>query len=332
MRLSVAWLPLYWAVSGLAVCGLMVSSAASAHNASPFLLPDHFDLDSDSVTLQSAITVEKFFIPSRAFDSRFDIVAPDGQRSTLPAAVKFQRFSMVEIATPQQGTYQVTATSSTASSSTGNGVNASSGNDYALIDGRWLRIRPAKKAPDAGKAVPTEGLKSGVTSATSAKTSDTPKTNPDKPNPDKPRAIALADVPADAQRHRTNITQVAQTYVSKGAPSALNNTMPTGLWLKPLKHPNDLFAGDTLDVVALQDGKPLANLEIDVFLGAGPLQRDAKREQPSVSTDANGKASIRVEQAGVYLLATQYPPANADLSVKPPAQVTQYGLTLEVAP
>ncbi len=46
-----------------------------AHTASPFLLPDAFDSKADSISLQSGITVEKFFSPSRNFKTNYQVTS-----------------------------------------------------------------------------------------------------------------------------------------------------------------------------------------------------------------------------------------------------------------
>lgn len=294
-----------------AVFSLLMGLAIAplAHTASPFLLPDQFDIDSDTITLQSGITNDKFFVPSRHFATDFLITNPKHQASTAVAAANFKRFSMVEIAIPDTGTYRIQTQNS-----------ATTTTDYALIDGRWLRIRPAKKTPDSPKM-------------TAAKPDDSKapaKTEPAKVEP--PRSIVLADVPATAERRSSTIQQRADTYVSKGVPTALLHQPESGFVVRPITHPNEVFAGDDLELLVLNDGQPVADLTLDVLLGANAFDRDAKREQPSVKTDANGKVKIHLERTGVYLIATRYPAMNRDLTVAPPSHVTQYGLTLEVAP
>lgn len=296
----------------------MWSGVAVAHSASPFLLPEMFDIDSDSITLQSAITVEKFFVPSRAFDSSFLVTMPDGSQTELPAAFKFQRFSMLELPTSQKGTYSI-RTSNTATSN----------NDYALIDGRWLRIRPARiNKPETAKS---DTIKAETSKAAPSNEIGNQTGKMSEKTAEKPRSVLLADVPADAERRSTRVLNVAETYVSKGAPSS-TKTQLSGLQLQTSAHPNELFRGETIEVTALYDGKPIPDLEIDVYLGASAQQKDAQREQPSVRTNAEGKAQITPSQAGLYLLATQYPTTGTDLTLPPPEQITLYGLTLEVSP
>jgi hypothetical protein len=280
---------------------------AWAHTASPYLLPDQFDIKSDSVTVQSAITVEKFFVPSRNFATQFTLTTPDGKTSNIKPDATLKRFSLLEIDTNQDGTYRINSQQANADRSESR---------YALIDGNWLRIRTPR--PDRA---PTEKKPESAEKNDKA-------TDPKQP----PRFIAEDQVPKNAKTMSSYTTQRADTYISKGAPTPLAKPTGKGLELQLLTHPNEAYAGDTFRLVALYDGKPVPNLELDVFKGASGYERDADREHPAVTTDAKGQAAIPFAKAGLYLITTRYPEDNADKTQLPASQVDVYGLTLEVTP
>src|SRR5690606_34374129 len=119
-----------------------------------------------------------------------------------------------------------------------------------------------------------------------------------------------------------------EVFVTSGAPtrSVLEPT-GQGLELKPLTHPNDLFAGEPAEFVFLLDGKPAAGVEISVIPG-GNRYRDELGEIKA-STDAAGKVSITWPQAGMYWLTAEYTTREG---VRKPASERRasYSATLEV--
>ena len=289
----------------------LIPAIAGAHTASPFLLPDQFDIKSDSVTVQSAITVEKFFVPSRNYASQFNLTTPDGKTSHIKPAADLKRFSLLDIDTTQDGTYRISSQQANADRSESR---------YALIDGHWLRIRTPR--PDRASTDPKTDQKP-VRAEKQQKAAE-----PKQP----PRFIAEDQVPKNAKTMISYSQQRADTYISKGAPTPLAKPSGKGLELQLITHPNDTYAGDPFRLVALYDGQPIPNLELDVFKGASSYERDANREHPTVTTDAKGQAAISFEQAGLYLITTRYPEDNPDNTQLPASQVEVYGLTLEVAP
>ena len=55
-----------------------------AHSMSPFLLPGVFDTKAaQSISFQSAITVEKFFVAGNNFKTSYVITEPDGQQKKI---------------------------------------------------------------------------------------------------------------------------------------------------------------------------------------------------------------------------------------------------------
>ena len=80
----------------------------------------------------------------------------------------------------------------------------------------------------------------------------------------------------------------------------------------------------------LLDGKPVPNLEVDVFKGADSYHPNAKREQPHVKTNTKGEVEVNLQEAGIYLITPTYPGAGNDNTKPPVAQTHTYSVTVEV--
>ena len=275
-----------------------------AHTASPFLLPDAFDSKADSISLQSGITVEKFFSPSRNFKTNYQVTSPDGKSENFKAAAELKKFNIAEVDLTIDGTYRLRTQEATGTPT-----------QYALIDGRWLRVR----APRPANANPMP-----------------PKANPEQKAPEQaatnqpPRFVTEDKIPADAKKMQTINNYIAETFVTKGKPSPIPQISNKGFELKFATHPNELYVGESLKAQILMDGKAVPNLEVDVFKGASGYQPNAKREQPHVKTNANGELEVKFTEAGIYLITTAYPEANTDNTKQPVAAAYTYSVTVEV--
>lgn len=88
-----------------------------------------------------------------------------------------------------------------------------------------------------------------------------------------------------------------ETFVTKGKPSKI---APTGkgmeLFVEP--HPNDLYAGETTQFTLLMDGKPAANLDIEIATDGSRYRDDA--EDLKAKTDDKGRFSFKWPRAGLY--------------------------------
>ncbi|MCC4600464.1 DUF4198 domain-containing protein [Xanthomonas melonis] len=109
---------------------------------------------------------------------------------------------------------------------------------------------------------------------------------------------------------------LAQTYLSVGKPDrtalAASNR---GLELIPVTHPNDLYVGETLDFTVQYDGAPLANQNVEI--SEAVWTSDRKPKLVSVTTDAAGRARLKLDQAGTWLALTRHrTPAPADAPVR----------------
>lgn len=289
----------------LGLCGSM--SNAMAHTLSAYLMPETFDLKNPTVTVQSALTVEKFYEPSRVFKASYQLTDPSGQSTTPVTRAEFKRYSVLELELPAEGTYRLRAVGTEPQTS-----------EYAQVDGQWLRIRAAR--PDA--ATPPQTARSERAPAAA-----------EAPKPAGPRRmLAAEDVPAHAPRTTSALIQQAELYVSRGAPGKLPAPIGKGFELVPLTVPNDVYVDSGFEFRLQQDGQVLPGVAVEVFRGSDGLDPQAQRSSQTVTTDAQGKAKVSFEQPGVYLLTLRYPQAPADNRVQPVANNVQYSLSLQVAP
>lgn len=113
-------------------------------------------------------------------------------------------------------------------------------------------------------------------------------------------AEMAAGIPASAANLEVEqLQRRVETFVSVGAPSAV---LPAGkgLELVPLRHPNDLYAGETAKFRFLLDGKPAKDLDVEVIAG-GTRYRDGA-DALALRTDANGEVTVRWPAAGLFWL------------------------------
>jgi hypothetical protein len=166
---------------------------------------------------------------------------------------------------------------------------------WAKVDGVWRPVRPAG-APAAASA--TEG------------------------------PISENNVPAGAEIMTTQGFLKADTYVSRGAPSA-GALKPDGkgFELVPLTHPNEVFAGDAFKFRLQNDGKPLAGVGFHVARGGDTYAET--RFSFDGKTGPDGRAQVTLAQPGAYVLEVNYP-ARAEGAPQPIPRSVAYSLTFEV--
>ena len=140
-----------------------------------------------------------------------------------------------------------------------------------------------------------------------------------------------AQVPQDAAELSVNqgVSRV-ETFVTNGNPSdTALKPVGEGLEMQPITHPNDLFAGEEAKFRLLVDGKPAANIEIEVVRGE-TRYRNAQ-DEIKLKTDANGEFSVTWPEAGMYWLEA----GTADNKTSLPQakeRSLSYVATLEVLP
>jgi len=119
-----------------------------------------------------------------------------------------------------------------------------------------------------------------------------------------------------------------ETYVTVGSPTKIT-TVGRGLEAVASSHPNDLVAGEPLTLQFLVDGKPTAGVEVEVIKGQ-TRYRNQKGEQ-KLKTDADGKVTINLPEAGLYWLDADYTDDKVKTKVAKERGLA-YVLTLEVLP
>jgi len=109
-----------------------------------------------------------------------------------------------------------------------------------------------------------------------------------------------AAVPARAQdlEITQNVGRV-ETFATAGKPSTIAPS-GKGLELVPVTHPNDLYADETATFQLTLDGKPAADLDVNIVPG-GSRYRDQIGEI-ALKTDQDGKFQIKWAQPGLYWL------------------------------
>lgn len=120
-----------------------------------------------------------------------------------------------------------------------------------------------------------------------------------------------------------------ETFVTSGEPSSKTLALSKkGLELKPITHPNDLFAGETAQFQFYIDGKPAQGVEISL-IREGTRYRNSQ-EEISLTTNKQGEFQITWPQAGRYMLEADY----QDNQGKKPAsqRVGKYFGVFEVLP
>ena len=138
------------------------------------------------------------------------------------------------------------------------------------------------------------------------------------------------DVPIDATD--LQITQSysrLETFVTNGAPDsgALKPT-GSGLELVPITHPNDLFDSEAATFRLLIDGKPAADLDVEIIPGA-MRYRDTPNEIHA-KTNTDGVFSVTWPAPGMYWLNASLKDDKA--AAPATSRRASYTATLEVLP
>jgi uncharacterized GH25 family protein len=141
----------------------------------------------------------------------------------------------------------------------------------------------------------------------------------------------LSEIPADAKN--VQITQAQgrnETFVTVGKPNdtALKPT-GVGLELVPVTHPNDLVAGDPITFRFVLDGKPAANLEVEVVPG-GTRYRDKQNDQ-KYKTDKDGQIVMTWSDPGMYWMEASVQDDKASVK-QAKSRRASYVATFEVLP
>lgn len=137
------------------------------------------------------------------------------------------------------------------------------------------------------------------------------------------RPLAQGEIPPEGAPTTTLQTvTVADVYVTRGAPTRDAIDRTTGrLALRPVTHPNQILVNQGMQIQALFDGQPFANTALVLYRDGEP-ETDLDR---FFATDAQGIATITLDQPGQYILAARHR-ANAPAGAQ--AAVESYTTTL----
>lgn len=137
-------------------------------------------------------------------------------------------------------------------------------------------------------------------------------------------------VPQDAKNLEVSYSsRRIETFVTAGAPTdSVLAVTGKGLEMKPLTHPNDLYAGEEARFQFLIDGKPAKGTSV-TLIPEGMRYRNSQ-QAIELTTDAKGMVAVEWPQAGRYWLEAEY----EDDQAQAPATTRQgsYIATLEVLP
>ena len=143
-------------------------------------------------------------------------------------------------------------------------------------------------------------------------------------------AEAAANIPANAAKLEVDETQRrVETFVTVGAPSALEGAGGKGLELVPVTHPNDLYEGEPATFRMLLDGRPAADLEVEIIAG-GTRYRDDPGAQ-RIRTGRNGEFSVTWPAPGLYWLDVGVEDDKVSVPLAKKRRAS-YNTTLEVLP
>ncbi len=143
-------------------------------------------------------------------------------------------------------------------------------------------------------------------------------------------AEMAAKVPANADKLQTEqVLRRIETFVTVGSPTELKPGTGAGIELVPLQHPNDLYTGESAKLRFLLDGKPAADLEIEVIQG-GTRYRDSP-DAIVQKTDKNGEITIEWPAPGLYWIDAGIQDEKSSAPNVKKRRVS-YNATLEVLP
>jgi uncharacterized GH25 family protein len=120
---------------------------------------------------------------------------------------------------------------------------------------------------------------------------------------------------------------MADVYVTRGAPNAAALApIGKGLEFVAVTHPSSIFTGQDAKFVVLFDGKPVKGQAITLNAG-DDRYADTKTPPAIVTSDDQGRFTIRIARSGVYQMQTRY--RVAPTAVDPVGHSYTYALTFE---
>lgn len=142
-------------------------------------------------------------------------------------------------------------------------------------------------------------------------------------------AEMAANIPAKAAGLEVEqLQRRVETFVTVGSPTDVK-AIGAGLEMVPIRHPNDLYAGEAARFRFLLDGRPVKDLTVEIIAG-GTRYRDAP-ETLTLKTDADGTITVTWPATGLYWLDARIEDQSATVrGVK--KRTAAYNATLEVLP
>ncbi|MDR6531556.1 putative GH25 family protein [Caulobacter rhizosphaerae] len=99
---------------------------------------------------------------------------------------------------------------------------------------------------------------------------------------------------------------LADVYVTRGAPStAALAPVGKGLEFVAVTHPSSIFTGQDAKFTVLFDGKPVAGQAITLHAG-DDRYADAKTPPVTLTSDDQGRFTVKVARSGVYQIQARY--------------------------
>lgn len=135
--------------------------------------------------------------------------------------------------------------------------------------------------------------------------------------------------PANAEQVDVQSMTLADAYVTRGQPSdAALRPWGKALEIQAITHPNGIVAGSDASFALLFDGKPLPDADITLFRSAGLY--DGRKVVAQVKSGADGRFSLKPEDAGTYLILVRHRGA-APAGSETPYRSYTYTLTFDAA-
>lgn len=135
--------------------------------------------------------------------------------------------------------------------------------------------------------------------------------------------------PANAEQVDVQSMTLADAYITRGQPTdAAARPSGKALEIQAITHPNGIVAGSDASFALLFDGKPLPQADITLFRSAGLY--DGRKVVGQVKSGADGRFSLKPEDAGTYLILVRHRGA-APAGSETPYRSYTYTLTFDAA-
>jgi hypothetical protein len=283
-----------------AATALSLPQTASAHRM--WLLPTATTLSGEDpwVDVDAAISNDLFYPDHFPLQlGQVKVTQPDGSEGKLEHPMTGRHRSTFDVHLTQEGTWRI-------------GVSGVNIMGSFKVDGVEKRVgrRPGPPAGAFGPAGGPNGAPNGAPGGMPPRGEGRPEGPPPAGGFAGPNGgpavetVSIDAIPANATDLKlTESWTRNEIFVTRGKPST-NLLTPTGKGLEfaPITHPDDLVAGQPAKFRFLIDGKPAVGLKLEIIPG-GKRYRDAE-DGFSVTTDAQGVATINWKGAGMYWFTT----------------------------